>query len=850
MKRWIIIIIAGWLLPQVSLCQPVNWNIEHVKTVCVTGYWNGIECSGDYLFASNSWGIMVYRFIQGEDDEPTLVGMYPTQGSSDGLFLRDTLLYICDAPNHLRIWSVADVNRLYEVGQFEDDATEYHAIQVHDDIAYIIPEKYAHCDTGLRILSVEDPTNPMPLRFVRYQDRNMGFDDFRIKDNYVYISGEGPWPVCGGIYVVNVEDPENPSEMEYYGFDESATSWGVEILDDNLIVPTNDSLYVVSIENPEMLNKICSFEYEADYLFGGNILCRDSILFVFSPMFQIIDFRDIFHPVYLGGCGGYAGHDPILSGNYAIGSSVRIINISNYEDPFIEYDRPSSEYGDFKGIAKQGEYLFVTDGSDVRTYEDRDHINRVRVFSIEDINNPAEVGSLRFVGNYTDQIEIINNVAYVCGRRTSLITIDISEPENLVQSGRLGLTWVEDIVIQDDYAFVAGPHHVYVLSIADPSDIQVVGTYDLYWLNERLIGSYYNLGISGNTLAISGGVPGQGRHFWTYDISNPEALDSLGSCESPTWTKSTGMAVQGEYIYLCDPAGLYVLSVADPQHPEAIFTDQTVGLWNIKIFNGLLFGGNSAGLRIYSLEYPERPELIGEYDLPSGYDDIYVEDNLAYIAGGWDVTIYDISHALGAWYLNFSAASHDFGIVSTDSSASWELEITNQSRFEREITSIRIETQHEHSPFTCLTEGDLHLESGSRLLLRFGFSPDTATIYEGSLVIESADHVTSIALRGTGEIPNSIAKVNELPMEYALDLPFPNPFNSTTTIGYSLPVAGNVSLAVYDLSGREVARLADGVKAAGRYEAVWMADGMASGVYMVCLDAGGVTIRAKVVLVR
>ena len=88
------------------------------------------------------------------------------------------------------------------------------------------------------------------------------------------------------------------------------------------------------------------------------------------------------------------------------------------------------------------------------------------------------------------------------------------------------------------------------------------------------------------------------------------------------------------------------------------------------------------------------------------------------------------------------------------------------------------------------------------------------------------------------------------PVKFDIIACYPNPFNSTTTIGYSLPSAGTVSLTVYDLSGREVARLVDGVKAAGTHEAMWVADGVASGVYVVALDAGGMMMREKVVLVR
>ncbi len=97
---------------------------------------------------------------------------------------------------------------------------------------------------------------------------------------------------------------------------------------------------------------------------------------------------------------------------------------------------------------------------------------------------------------------------------------------------------------------------------------------------------------------------------------------------------------------------------------------------------------------------------------------------------------------------------------------------------------------------------------------------------------------------------SSASDLPTTPTKLALYPPAPNPFNSTTTIGYSLPAAGNVSLAMYDLAGREVARLVDGVKPAGTHEAVWVADGVSSGVYVVKLVVGGKALMSKVVLVR
>jgi hypothetical protein len=78
----------------------------------------------------------------------------------------------------------------------------------------------------------------------------------------------------------------------------------------------------------------------------------------------------------------------------------------------------------------------------------------------------------------------------------------------------------------------------------------------------------------------------------------------------------------------------------------------------------------------------------------------------------------------------------------------------------------------------------------------------------------------------------------------------PNPFNPTTTISYDLPRSSKVSLAVYDMLGREVAMLVNEVKGPGTYTVQWAAAGVSSGVYLYRLTAGSFVETRKLVLVR
>jgi hypothetical protein len=75
------------------------------------------------------------------------------------------------------------------------------------------------------------------------------------------------------------------------------------------------------------------------------------------------------------------------------------------------------------------------------------------------------------------------------------------------------------------------------------------------------------------------------------------------------------------------------------------------------------------------------------------------------------------------------------------------------------------------------------------------------------------------------------------PETYALEQNFPNPFNPTTRIYYQLPKDSYVELVVYDLLGREVSRLVEGVQPAGFQDVEFNAKSIASGVYIYRVSA-------------
>lgn len=94
------------------------------------------------------------------------------------------------------------------------------------------------------------------------------------------------------------------------------------------------------------------------------------------------------------------------------------------------------------------------------------------------------------------------------------------------------------------------------------------------------------------------------------------------------------------------------------------------------------------------------------------------------------------------------------------------------------------------------------------------------------------------------------ASLHLVPGVFELAQNYPNPFNPRSVIRYQLPMVSNVSLAVFDLLGREVAVLVDERKAPGSYEVQFDASRFASGVYFYRLRAGDFVATKKMLLLK
>ena len=141
-----------------------------------------------------------------------------------------------------------------------------------------------------------------------------------------------------------------------------------------------------------------------------------------------------------------------------------------------------------------------------------------------------------------------------------------------------------------------------------------------------------------------------------------------------------------------------------------------------------------------------------------------------------------------------------------------------------------------------------------------------ATINDGILTIRALTKgtvtVTVTANDGRGGTAEATVQVNVptkthadelgrvIPTEFDLYQNYPDPFNPTTTIRFDIPETSRINLFVYDMLGRQVASLVEGMVSAGKHIATFDARGLASGAYIYSLETPDGVFSKTMLLVK
>lgn len=137
--------------------------------------------------------------------------------------------------------------------------------------------------------------------------------------------------------------------------------------------------------------------------------------------------------------------------------------------------------------------------------------------------------------------------------------------------------------------------------------------------------------------------------------------------------------------------------------------------------------------------------------------------------------------------------------------------------------------------------------------------PDIYTIGNGvsnSTFVVIADDNFVRFYNGTGtQVGDDVITIAEhstlaLPKKYAIENNYPNPFNATTTIEYSVSKDTNITISILNISGQRVKVVEDSFVKAGTHFITWDASDMSSGTYFCKISSDGFSDTKKMMLMK
>jgi hypothetical protein len=329
-----------------------------------------------------------------------------------------------------------------------------------------------------------------------------------------------------------------------------------------------------------------------------------------------------------------------------------------------------------------------------------------------------------------------------------------------------------------------------------------------------LVGDYAFLALTNHDMEI-------------VDISNPDAPAMAGSF---AWSgvAPINLAVQDTLLCLTQwsqARPLMVMNIADPMHPEDLGSCFIVGANAVAMSGQYAYVTGTAGTSVVDLSNPRQPQVVGVVPSISG-SSITIAGQYAYVPDG-GLHILDISDPLHPTEVG-SAPSPNFGFqimvagnyafVAADNEGFRVLDISSPS-----------------SPFEC------------------GYYVPYAAMTPGVAVsghYAFVSNVASLYVLDCSAALDAPATVGIAPQQYILHPAYPNPFNPSTSISFSLPRAGEVELKVFDVTGRRVQTLADQRLEAGEHRMSFDGAALPSGIYFARVEAGSFSQTQKLMLVK
>ncbi len=720
----------------------------------------------------------------------------------------------------------------------------------------------------MEIWDVQDVNNPQHLSslLLNYIGTTPPATEMSAKPGFIFIAAE-----YGGIITVNVSDPTNPYQSSF-NLGTGQTKYALDLSDDGSFLVAssghNTELFVV---NPDgTINLI----YEGPPLVGAeeiHIIGTYSFQ-VLDGTLYVLDLNSIGLPVVatyplLGNETTYYGMTSFNNRLYVSDPfyGIEIFDVSNPLNPVLlgSYETSCNDIKYFNG------YVFVPDGTGMV------------IIDVSDPANPAFVSEYEGVGHVSSDLKVSESYCYLL-TAVGLYVLDVSDPTLPVLVGiNQPLAGVDlHLEFKGNYAYVTNYiEGLRAVDISDPTNpVTVDNSSPAYFNRLALDGNYIYVADDQYNLKI-------------FDISNPASLIEVGSLNFPTPNDfTTGISALNGYVYVAQyDAGLKVIDVSDPTQPTQVATyTQNVELTHLDAQGNYVYACDqfqvTNRIDIFDVTDPLNPEIVGVKtfsDPPPRASKNFVFGDVLLVADGFDpyLTVLDVSNPSQPFQIStqmvpdevwrvdatenyFFVATYDAGLhIYENPYGIVPVELTSfTASVSGNSVQLTWETATEVNNYGFVIERSLiDNESEDNSWEKINFvqgqgntsSPYSYSFTDENLLTGTYQYrLKQIDYDGSFEFSDIVEVEILTPIEFSLSPNYPNPFNPSTTIQYSIPKSGNVKLIVYSSLGEEVATLVNNYEEAGKYKINFDASGLSSGIYFYKLQTNNFNQIRKMILLR
>ncbi len=735
------------------------------------------------------------------------------------------------------------------LGEVHDFVEQAYDVAMLGEYAYVS----SGFSSGLRVLDLSDPYAPVEVGYALNCDTCPGVwswmaDRVSVSGDWAYVLYfDGTWLFAHyRLYVYDVSDPGAPQQMGYISLPDNCTSQFVK--GDYVYVTAFEDVglsevRVIDVSNPKEPVEVGSFGTPG---MAQEVYVADRTAYVAdNDSLIIVDVGDPSSPARLG--------------SYAPPGGMALIH----------------------HVAAQGDYVYIIDAT-----------FGLRVLDVSDVSQIEEVGSIPH--NQTSalfsQMRISGDFIYYMQdgdiSDKKLVIVKVTVPEAPVEIGSHdmpGFWWFYGFDYYDGYACVAGGKEgLRVVEISSPDSITDVCTYDPYDLTSGLAvsGDYAFVGTYLKDLVI-------------YDVSAPSSPVEVTALEFPD-SPIKQVSVWGDHLYVPGvvvdhTGGVSVLDISNPADPEEIaYWPALPGLsgapFNVERYGDYAFVACAfGGVEIYDVSQLDQPVFLDNWTL---WDAMTNPDfGVTNVKVSWPY-VFAPDRAFGLYVLDVSDPSNILEVASceTPGEAMWaDLSPDRHYVYVADADGgLRvIDVSHPLAPVEVgFHEGNLglanhvvaggdtvYISDGGHIGLHvFDVSDPTApeevayhktpgAFAHDVAVAEGLVYFLDFTNLEIFELTCGPAGVEDVQpasvmSDYEIHSVYPNPFNARTRIAFDLPEACHVTLRIYNSLGQQVRTLVDDHFQAGRHIHILRADNLASGIYLLRLNADGVIDSRKLIVMR